>query len=67
MSDAEVETLLFRAVGRNEPPGRTPIDWVRRRIKQEKWRAWAAGAEPRVAFAGLRRFEGGSCGGLSGS
>ncbi|CAN5357270.1 IS21-like element ISPsy14 family transposase [soil metagenome] len=28
MSDAEVETALFCAVGRNEPPGRTPIDWA---------------------------------------
>ena len=27
-SDAEVETMLFSAVGRNEPPGRTPIDWA---------------------------------------
>ena len=27
LSDADVEARLFRTVGRNEPAGRTPIDW----------------------------------------
>ncbi len=34
LSDADVEARLFRAVGRNEPPGRVPIDfaWVHREL-----------------------------------
>jgi len=34
LSDAEVEARLFRHVGRNEPPARTPIDfgWVHREL-----------------------------------
>jgi transposase len=34
LSDADVEARLFRVVGRNEPPGRVPIDfgWVHREL-----------------------------------
>lgn len=37
MSDAELDTLLFRAVGRNEPPARVPIDfgWVHRELPRQ--------------------------------
>jgi transposase len=37
MSDADVEALLFRQVGRNEPPGRAPIDfeWVHTEMRRK--------------------------------
>lgn len=36
MSDADVEVCLFHAVGRNEPPGRAPIDfaWVHAELRK---------------------------------
>lgn len=36
LTDAEVEQLLFRDVGRNEPPARVPIDfpWVHRELSR---------------------------------
>jgi hypothetical protein len=36
MTDAEVEALLFKAVGRNEPPRRAPIDmaWVHHELRK---------------------------------
>jgi transposase len=36
LSDAELETRLFRQIGRNEPPGRTPIDfgWVHKELRR---------------------------------
>jgi hypothetical protein len=36
MEDAEVETLLFRSLGRREPPARAPIDmtWVHRELQR---------------------------------
>jgi transposase len=36
MTDAELEGLLFKQIGRNEPAGRTPIDfaWVHRELRR---------------------------------
>ena len=36
LDDAEVETRLFRLLGRNEPPRRVPIDfaWVHRELRR---------------------------------
>jgi transposase len=36
LSDVEVEARLFREVGRNEPPGRVPVDfaWVHRELSR---------------------------------
>ena len=36
LDDVQVEHLLFKAVGRNEPPGRAPIDfnWVHHELRK---------------------------------
>ena len=36
LSDAELEARLFKQIGRNEPPGRTPIDftWVHKDLRR---------------------------------
>ena len=62
MSDAEVEALLFRDVGRNEPPSRKPIDfgWVHRELSragvtlETLWSEYRTGDAPKD---GLRPYE----------
>lgn len=54
MTDAQVEARLFKAVGRNEPPRRAPIDmaWVHRELRktgvtlQLLWSEYAAAVIP---------------------
>ncbi len=56
LSDAEIETRLFRDVGRNEPPARVPIDfaWVHRELSkpcvtlQTLWVEYREGASARA-------------------
>lgn len=62
MTDAEVESQLFRDVGRNEPPARIPIDfpWVHRELSKPcvtLQTLWLEYREASAAQAPLRPYE----------
>ncbi|WP_437933847.1 hypothetical protein [Sorangium sp. So ce341] len=62
MTDAEIESRLFRDVGRNEPPARVPIDfsWVHRELSKPcvtLQTLWLEYREASAAQAPLRSYE----------